>query len=143
MVLDQELADQVEEDGLSPEVVRVLLKLYSGVLEADAIPGELLRFRLLFPVSTELGAAPDKTAQPLLSKDISGEGKRVLLVDDEGGRDAVPSGVPSVTGIQSGSVYREQAGTRVLSAKSQAFRHAYYRPDHAWYGWVTIDRLDS
>lgn len=82
-VLDQELADQIEEDGLSPEIVRMLLKLYAGVLEADAIPGELLRFRLLFPVSEDVGAAPDETERPLFSKGVSGEGKRVLLVDDE------------------------------------------------------------
>ncbi len=82
-VPDQELAEQVEEDGLSPEIVRMLLKLYAGVLEADAVPGEFLRFRLFFPVSEELGAAPDKAAQPMLSKDVFGEGKRVLLVDDD------------------------------------------------------------
>jgi PAS domain S-box-containing protein len=82
-MLDQEPAEQVEEDGLSPEIVRMLLKLYAGVLEADAVPGEFLRFRLFFPVSEELGAAPDKAAQPMLSKDVFGEGKRVLLVDDD------------------------------------------------------------
>jgi two-component system, cell cycle sensor histidine kinase and response regulator CckA len=82
-VLDQGLTDQVDEDGLSPELVRMLLKLYAGVLEADAKPGELFRFRPLFPVSKELGAALDEEAQSLFSKDVSGEGERVLLVDDE------------------------------------------------------------